>query len=148
MRGLGVPHKKGCLNSPDRVVNPWAPIARGVVFYCVSRSQRLRPILVLVVNPVFFFCRSTPSWFQLRGLHHQPDTPRHPPLLIQLGKRGCDPLYPHPLRSTFSCRIFHINFPKKCPVAFKWPEDVIWMISSFLGKCSRYRKCTGKCNNM
>ena len=26
-----------------------------------------------------------------------------------------------PLRARFVYRIFHMNFPKKCPVAFQWP---------------------------
>ena len=28
-----------------------------------------------------------------------------------------------PLRSRFWYRIFHVNVPKKCPVAFQWPES-------------------------
>ena len=41
---------------------------------------------------------------------------------LKVGGRGVGvpPVFP-PLRSKFLYRIFHMNSPKKCPVAFQWP---------------------------
>ena len=39
------------------------------------------------------------------------------------GRGGWAPPVTPPLRSRFLYRIFHMNFPQKCPVAFQWPVN-------------------------